>query len=175
MRDLAAAVVALVALGACASAGDGSGATTTVAEQVAPACAVLELDEVEGFVGEPVHPPETSDVAPGVSDTTCFWADADPGAPGHLLSVTLSPTGEVSRPEPAATDQVYDLSDNDVLGEDAFGAQRAAGGARVVFSAADRWVDVVYEVLPSRFMEDDAIDRLVRLAERIAARLGTRA
>lgn len=163
-----AGVFALLILASCPSNGP-SGSTPTSPPRATPTvCELLEREEVERFVGEPVHDPAPSEVAPSVGDTTCLWADADPDEPGHLLSLTVTPRNEVGAPEPGADDTVYELS---TLGEESFGVQQAGGGVRVVFAADGRWVDLVYEVLPPRFMADGAIDDLVRLAEQVRARI----
>lgn len=163
-----ATVLALLILTAC-TAGGSSPSSRDSAERDAPAaCGLLETEEVERFVGEPVHEPRASEVAPSVGDTTCLWADADPDDPGHLLSITVTPKNEVGEPEPGSDDQVYDLS---TLGDDSFGAQQPDGAVRVVFAADARWVDLVYEVLPSGSMPGGAIDDLIRLAEQVRARV----
>lgn len=166
-----AGVVTLLTLAACASTsstGPRDSSPSTVGGETPAACDLLRPEEIEQFVGEAVHDPRPSEVAPSVGDTTCLWADADPDDPGHLVTLTVTPKTEVGEPEPGADDTVYELS---TLGDESFGAQQAGGGVRVVFAADGRWVDVVYEVLPPRFMPEGAIDDLIRLAEQVRTRL----
>lgn len=163
-----ASVLVLVFLTACAASGSSPSSRDSTEQGLPAACRLLEVEEVERFVGEPVHEPQASEVAPSVGDTTCLWADADPDDPGHLLSLTVTPSSGVSEPEPGPDDKVYELS---TLGDDSFGAQQPDGAVRVVFAADARWVDLVYEVLPSRFMPEGAIDDLIRLAEQVRARV----
>lgn len=158
----------LLTFAACTSNASPESTPSTQGSSPPSACALLETDEVERFIGEPVHEPRPSEVAPSVGDATCLWGDADPDEPGHLLSLTVTPKSELGEPEPGADDMLYELS---TLGEGSFGAQQAEGGVRVVFAADDRWFDLVYDVLPTRFMQDDAIDDLIRLAEQVRARV----
>lgn len=163
-----ASMLVLLFLTACAASGSSPSSRESADRDLPAACGLLETEEVARFVGEPVHEPRASEVAPSVGDTTCLWADADPADPGHLLSVTVTPKNEVGEPEPGSDDKIYDLS---TLGDDSFGAQQPDGAVRVVFATDARWVDLVYEVLPSRFMPDGAIDDLIRLAEQVRARV----
>lgn len=162
-----ASVLGLLILTACTASGS-SPSGDTIEDVLPAACGLLETDEVERFVGEPVHDPRPSEVAPSTGDATCRWADSDPDDPGHLLSLTVTPSSGVGEPEPGSDDKVYDLS---TLGDESFGAQQPDGAVRVVFAADARWIDLVYEVLPSRFMPEGAIDDLIRLAEQVRARV----
>lgn len=127
---------------------------------------LLTVDEVESFVGEPVHPARP-DESEGVADT-CRWGDAEPAAPGRIVSITLEPAGAVEEVEPGAADNVYDLP---ALVEGAQGFQIAGGGVRVVFTVGKERVDMSYDVVPRDAQEPDAIDRLIRLAGRVRDRL----
>lgn len=160
-----AGLVALLALGVACSGGGGGGER---AERASRACALLEHGEVESFVGEPVREARPDETGESVADT-CRWGDADPAAPGHVLSITLAPAGAVDEVAPGEGDNVYDLP---ALGAGAQGVQQAGGGVRVLFRVAGERVDMVYDVVPVDALEADAIDRLARLAERVRDRLG---
>lgn len=130
------------------------------------ACKLLSTDEVASFVGERVYDGRPDQPGEGVTDT-CRWGDADPAAPGHVLSIRLAPAGSVED-EADPGDQSYELVD---LGEGAVGYQQAGGGVRVVFTVEAVRATLTYDVVPVDRLESDAIDRLARLAGRVRDRL----
>ncbi|MBI2169040.1 MAG: hypothetical protein HYU28_06010 [Actinobacteria bacterium] len=133
------------------------------------ACDLLSREEVESFMGERAHEGQPDDPSEGLADT-CRWGDADPAAPGRILSLALVPAASVDQPRPAEGDQSYELPE---LGEDAIGLQQAAGGVRVSFTAEGSRIDMEYDIVPISAAESDAIDRLARLAGRVRGRLLT--
>ncbi len=170
-------VCAALVLGAACTgggaAGGGEETATTSPAAASPsagveACELLERSEVETLVGEPVRDGRESSVAAAAATSTCLWGDADPAAPGHILTLRLRPDDTVDESSPGVDDQVYELEQ---LGERAFGVQRAGGGVGVVFSAGGSRVQLDYDVLPTSEAEDHAIDRLVRLASVVRSRL----
>lgn len=154
--------VALVFSACAGSAGDPS----LDEPRDSAACKLLTTDEVTSFFGEKARPARP-DPGEGVADT-CRWGDANPDAPGKLLSVTLEPSGAVEEVKPGPADNVYELP---ALGEGARGYQIATGGVRVVFTQGNRRVDIGYDVVPREAQETDAIDRLIRLAGRVLGRV----
>jgi len=153
-----------VLFSACAG---GAGDPSPDEPRESAACKVLTTDEVTSFFGEKARAARP-DPGEGVADT-CRWGDANPDAPGRILSVTLEPSGAVEEVKPGPADNVYELP---ALGEGARGYQIATGGVRVVFTQGTQRVDIGYDVVPREAQEPDAIDRLIRLAGRVLGRVG---
>lgn len=170
--SLAATMLAgILFLAACSGdASSQSGSTTTTDRPPLPeACRLLDDSDVEEFVGQPVHPGSTSELVAG--DSTCRWADADPAAPGHVLSLGVDRASSVDRRRPRETDNVYELGD---FGDDAVGVQTAGGQAWVDFTASDVRIELTYDVVPSDRMPDTAIDGLISIARTVRAQVDER-